>query len=117
MANHYKLPDKPKILDVGCGKGFLLYDFLKVIPQAEIYGIDSSSYALANSKDEIQDRLHLGSATELPWPDDYFDLVISITTLHNLFAYDLYSALREIERVGKNNKYIQILVIIGERHS
>lgn len=106
IADHYTLPEKPKILDIGCGKGFLLYDFLKIIPDAEIHGIDSSSYALANSKPEIQDRLRRGSAIELPWPDDYFDLVISINTLHCLQAQDLDRALREMERVGKLHKYL-----------
>ena len=106
MADHYELPPKPKILDIGCGKGFLLYDFLKVIPDAEIHGIDISHYAIANSKEEIRDRLQVGNATALPWPDNYFDLVISITTLHNLHAYDLEPALREMERVGKTNKYL-----------
>lgn len=106
MAEHYQLPAKPRILDIGCGKGFLLYDFLKVIPDAEIYGIDISPYAIANSKEEIRDRLEVGSATDLPWPDDHFDLVISITTLHNLHAYNLDPALREMERVGKSNKYL-----------
>ena len=106
MVEHYDLPSNPKILDIGCGKGFLLYDFLKVIPDAEIHGIDISSYAIANSKEEIRDRLQVGNATALPWPDNSFDLVISITTLHNLHAYDLDLALREMERVGKNNKYL-----------
>ena len=106
IVEHYQLPDKPKILDIGCGKGFLLYDFLKVIPDAEIYGIDISDYAIANSKLEIRDRLHVGNATDLPWDDNSFDLVISITTLHNLHAYDLDLALREMERVGKQHKYL-----------
>ena len=106
MAEHYQLPAKPKILDIGCGKGFLLYDFLKAIPDAEIYGIDISPYAIANSKEEIRDRLQVGSATALPWPDNHFDLVISINTFHCLHAYDLDPALREMERVGKTNKYL-----------
>ncbi len=106
MINHYTLPENPKILDIGCGKGFLLYDFLKLMPSAEVYGIDSSSYALSNCKPEIQNRLHFGSATELPWPDNYFDLVISINTLHCLHAQELDLALREMERVGKAQKYL-----------
>jgi len=106
MNSHYKLPDKPKILEVGCGKGFLLYDFLKVIPDAEIYGIDISEYAIKNSKPEVRNSLQIGDATNLPWPDNTFDLVISITTLHNLYAFDLYLALQEIERVSKQHKYI-----------
>jgi len=106
MAEYYSLPEKPKILDIGCGKGFLLYDFLKIMPDADIHGIDISEYAIANSKPEIRSKLQLGNATQLPWTDNTFDLVVSITTLHNLYAYDLDLALREIERVGKQHKYV-----------
>ena len=91
IADHYPLPAKPKILDIGCGKGFLLYDFLKVLPDAEIYGIDISDYAINNCKPEIRDRLKVGNAINLPWSDNTFDLVISINTLHNLHCYDLIS--------------------------
>ena len=108
LVAHYDLPLEPKILDIGCGKGYLLYDLLKVIPGARVYGIDISEYAISHSKPEIRDRLKVGSATTLPWPDKTFDLVVSITTLHNLYAYDLNQALREIERVGKDNKYVCI---------
>ena len=106
LVHHYDLPDNPKILDVGCGKGFLLFDLLKVRPDAQIYGIDISEYAIENSKEEIRDRLQIGNATDLPWPDDYFDLVISLNTFHNLYNYELADALREFERVGKEHKYL-----------
>ena len=106
MVKYYNLSKAPKILDIGCGKGFLLFDFLKVVPEAEIFGIDISEYAIENGKEEIKDRLQVGNATKLPWPDSYFDLVISINTFHNLHNYDLNKALREFERVGKDNKYI-----------
>ncbi len=106
MAEHYDIRPGDKILDVGCGKGFLLFDLTKVVPGVEVNGIDISTYALENAKEEVRDRLSVGDATSLPYPDHYFDLVISITTLHNLHAYDLDRALREIERVGKKNKYI-----------
>lgn len=106
FLNHYDLPENPKVLDVGCGKGFLLFDFLKIRPDAEIHGIDISEYAIANAKEEIKDRVQVGNATSLPWADDYFDLVISINTFHNLHNYELAQALKEFERVGKRNKYI-----------
>jgi len=106
MADHYGIKPGDKILDVGCGKGFLLYDFTLVVPGVEIYGIDISQYAIDNAKEEVRDRLQVGSATKLPWPDQHFDLVYSLNTLHNLHAYDLDPALREIERVGRKNKYI-----------
>ena len=106
MVEHYGIKPGDKILDVGCGKGFLLYDFTKVVPGLELHGIDISRYAIENSKEEIRDRLQVGNATSLPFPDNYFDFVYSITTLHNLHCYDLEKALREIERVGKKNKYV-----------
>jgi SAM-dependent methyltransferase len=106
MTEYYGIKAGDKILDVGCGKGFLLYDFTRVVPGVEVYGIDISSYAIENSKEEIRDRLQVGSATCLPWPDRSFDLVFSLNTLHNLPCYDLDAALREIERAGKQNKYV-----------
>jgi len=106
MAEHYGIKPGDKILDVGCGKGFLLYDFTKVMPGVEVYGIDISDYAIDNAKEEIKNHLQVGNSTSLPFQDNYFDLVISIATLHNLHNYDLDKALREIERVGKKNKYI-----------
>jgi len=106
MADYYGIKPGDKILDVGCGKGFLLFDFTKVVPGVEVYGLDISEYAIENSKEEIKGRLQLGNATSLPFEDHSFDFVCSITTLHNLHCYDLDKALREIERVGKKNKYI-----------
>jgi len=106
MAEHYGIRPGDRVLDVGCGKGFLLYDFTKVVPGLELYGLDISQYAIENAKDEIKDRLQVGNATSLPFPDHYFDFVYSITTLHNLHCYDLDKALREIQRVAKKNKYV-----------
>ena len=106
MVEHYGLKAGDRILDIGCGKGFLLYDFTRVMDGLELYGLDISEYALENAKPEIKERLTLGNANALPWPDKHFDFVYSITTLHNLHNYDLDRALREMERVGKNNKYV-----------
>ncbi|MGZ0080404.1 class I SAM-dependent methyltransferase [Methylomonas sp. YC3] len=106
MIDHYGIKPGDKILDVGCGKGFQLYEISLLVPGVEIYGIDISPYAIENAKEEIKDRLQVANANDLPFPDDYFDLVFSITTLHNLHNYDLDKALREMERVGKKNKYL-----------
>ena len=105
LIDHYQLPMDSKILDIGCGKGFFLYDFLQLRPNASVFGIDISKYAIKNAKDEIKSNLVLGNATSLPWEDNFFDLAISINTFHNLHCYELEKALKEIERVAKN-KYI-----------
>ena len=106
MAEHYGIKPGDKVLDVGCGKGYLLYDFTKVVPNLELHGIDISGYAIVNCKPEIKERVQVGNAIALPYPDKYFDFVYSITTLHNLHCYDLETALREIERVSKRHKYV-----------
>ena len=106
LKRYYQLSPESRILDIGCGKGYLLYDFLKVLPNAKVFGLEKSKYAIEHSKKEIKDNITFGCATYLPWPDNYFDLVISINTLHCLHNYDLDKALREMQRVGKKNKYL-----------
>jgi len=108
IANHYNLETGSKILDIGCGKGFLLYEFAQVITGAQVVGIDVSKYAIDNGKEEIQQFLQIGNATVLPFEDNTFDLVVSINTLHNLYNFDLKKALQEMERVGKQNKYLVV---------
>lgn len=108
MAKHYGLKAGDKILDVGCGKGFLLYEFTQVVPGIAVAGIDISSYAVENSKEEVRPFLQVGDAAKLPFRDKSFDFVYSITTLHNLKCDKLDKALRDIERVGKKNKYIVV---------
>lgn len=105
LKEFYNLKDDCKILDIGCGKGFFLFDFKKFMPNSDVYGLDISDYAIKNSKEEIKDKLTLGNAISLPWEDNFFDLVISLQTLHNLHNYDLEKALKEMERVGKD-KYL-----------
>src|SRR5262245_52791080 len=96
MARHYGLKRGDRVLDVGCGKGFLLYDFLQAVPGLEVRGLDLSAYAVENAKEELRPQLQIGHAKSLPFDDKSFDLVVSINTLHNLFCYELDAALREI---------------------
>ncbi|VAX23803.1 SAM-dependent methyltransferase [hydrothermal vent metagenome] len=108
LIETYSLKDNSKILDIGCGKGFLLHEFKKLLLGATVAGIDISTYAIANAKEDVKQNLTVGSAEEpYPFDDNEFDLVISITTLHNLGLPQLETALGEIERVGKN-KYIVV---------
>ena len=108
LIDHYGLQDGASILDVGCGKGFLLYELKKLLPNARIVGFDSSGYALENAKEEIKSDLFLHRAQDkYPFGENEFDLVISLTTLHNLEVFDLKSALSEMERVGKK-KYLVV---------
>lgn len=103
LLEHYKLNNSSKILDIGCGKGFLLYEIQKLIPNAEIHGLDISSYALENAPLGLNASLQLNSASEILFKNDYFDLAFSLNTLHCLNNVDLESALLEIKRVSKQS--------------
>lgn len=108
MAQHYGLKPGMRVLDVGCGKGFLLYEFTQAVPGISVAGIDVSSYAVENAKEEVRSGLQVGSASKLPFEDKSFDLVVTLATLHNLGLGDLWSAVSEIERVGRGGKYIMV---------
>ncbi|MCX6122155.1 MAG: class I SAM-dependent methyltransferase [Ignavibacteriales bacterium] len=105
MVNHYKLQENARILDIGCGKGFLLYEITKILPKAEVYGIDISNYAVENAKEEVKPRIKVGNAISLPFENNSFDYVYALGCMHNLYNFELFKALKEMERVGKQNKY------------
>ena len=86
----------------------MLYELKLLLPNAHIVGFDISKHGLANAKEEIRDNLFRYRAQDAyPFGDKSFDLVISLTTLHNLRLFELKTALAEIERVGKN-KYVML---------
>jgi SAM-dependent methyltransferase len=106
LIDIYSLKDGSRVLDVGCGKAFLLYEMKQILPGLEVHGFDISKHGLADAKPEIRDRLYRYRAQDrYPYGDKHFDLVISLTTLHNLRLFELETAVKEIERVGKS-KYI-----------
>lgn len=105
MIDLYDIRPGDRILDIGCGKGFMLYDWTKLLPGVEVYGLDISDYAISNAKPEVKDRLYLGSAVSLPWKDNHFKFAYSLNTLHNLHCYDLSHALKELQRIA-HNKYL-----------
>ncbi len=115
MAAHYGIEPGHRILDVGCGKGFLLYELSQVVPGVEVVGLDISDYAIEHAKEEVKPALKQGHAKKLPFENDSFDFVVSITTLHNLYLFDLMDALREIERVGRGGKYVVVESYRNER--
>ncbi len=108
IIRHFGLKPGDRVLDVGCGKGFLVKDLMKACPGLEAFGLDISEYALRHCEPETVGRLHLGNAVSLPFPDNSFRAVISINTVHNLERQDCVRALREFERLAPGKGYIQV---------
>lgn len=108
LIKYWNLNENSSVLDIGCGKGFMLYDLILEIPKIKIRGVDISNYAIKNAKNEIKDFVQVANARKLPFEDDSFDVVISINTIHNLEKEDCGKALREISRVSKKYSYITV---------
>jgi ubiquinone/menaquinone biosynthesis C-methylase UbiE len=105
---HYRLQPGMRVLDVGCGKGFLVKDLMLELPGLEAFGLDISRYALTHAPDELAGRLHLGTADDLPFADRSFDCVLSLNTIHNLDRAGAGRALGEIMRVSKGAAYVVV---------
>jgi ubiquinone/menaquinone biosynthesis C-methylase UbiE len=108
LRDHYGLASDARILDVGCAKGFTMYDFKRLMPEAEVLGLDISQYARDTALPEVKDAITVGDCASLPWPDKHFDLVISINTVHNLPRAGCIQAIREIERVSRGNSFLTV---------
>ncbi len=113
LIKQYKLDSNSKVLDVGCGKGFLLYEIKKLIPQIHVSGFDISRHGIKNAKQEIKKNLFIHDARKkFPIKNKYYDLVFSFNTLHNFRLPYLINSLREIQRVAKNS----FLLVEGYRN-
>jgi ubiquinone/menaquinone biosynthesis C-methylase UbiE len=108
IAAHFGLKSGMRVLDVGCGKGFLVKDLMLECAGVEVFGLDISRYALMHCPPELVGRLHLGSADSLPFPDASFDCVLSINTLHNLPRPRVLQALQEVQRLSGGRAYVQV---------
>lgn len=115
IAKFYNLKAGDRILDIGCGKAFLLYEFTRAVPGIQVQGIDVSEYGIEHGKTEIKSNLKVANATQLPFDDGTFDFVYSINVFHNLHNYELMAALQEIQRVSKQRRYVCVESYRNER--
>jgi ubiquinone/menaquinone biosynthesis C-methylase UbiE len=107
IVKEYNLKKGSKVLDIGCGKGFLVKDLIDL--GIDAYGLDISEYAIKNCENILTGRIHLGNAKKLPFKKNSFDFVISINCIHNLSRKNCIIALKEISRVSKNGKsFVQV---------
>tara|TARA_R110001606_G_scaffold363289_1_gene517304 strand:+ start:14451 stop:15101 length:651 start_codon:yes stop_codon:yes gene_type:complete len=106
IIKHFDLKPGARVLDVGCAKGFLVKDLCA--QGMDAFGVDISEYALIHCSPEIVGRLHLGTALNLPFPDDSFDCVLSLNTIHNFKRSDAITAMQEIQRLSGGAAFVQV---------
>lgn len=108
IIKKFKLNNKSKILDVGCGKAFILYEIKKILPKIKVIGFDISKHGIKNAPEEIRENLFIHKAqSKYPFQKNKFNLAVSTGCFHNLKINELKNALKEIQRVSKQT-YIMV---------
>lgn len=102
-VNRLEIEPGERILDLGCGTGVLIQRLLKMTPEIEVFGIDACAEMLEIAKQKLPEfvDLKLGSADNLPFPCNSFDVVVSTSAFH--YFRDPSQALQEAKRVLKPN--------------
>ena len=108
IIRHFDLKPGMRVLDVGCGKGFLITDLMLECPGLEAFGLDVSLYAITHAEPELAGRIHLGTAEKLPFADGSFDCVLSLNTIHNLARPRAITAMSEIQRLSGGRAFVQV---------
>ena len=104
LIDRYQLSEASSVLDVGCGKGYLLYELKRLLPGLTIAGFDISSHGIDDAQPEVRESLYIHRAEdEYPYADLTFDLVMSLGCLHNLRLPELEATIPEIQRVGRKS--------------
>jgi|TARA_B100001971_G_scaffold208992_1_gene231761 SAM-dependent methyltransferase len=108
FQKYFRLDSSSSVLDVGCGKGFMMHDLAEIIPGIMVKGVDVSEYAIQNTIDDMKQHVKVADAISLPFDDNSFQVVISINTIHNLDKDNCALALQEIERVSCGESFITV---------
>jgi len=108
FVEHFGLGAGSSVLDVGCGKGFMLHDFALLVPGITVKGVDVSQYAIDHTMEDMREHVQVADARRLPFPDKSVDVVIAINTIHNLEREECGQALREIERVARKGSFVTV---------
>ncbi len=104
-----KIKPTDKLLDVGCGTG------LTTIPwNCKRYGIDPSKKLLERAKQKNKVIYRLSSAENIPFKNNSFNIVISITAIQNFT--NIEKGLKEIKRVGKDRFILTFLKKSSKRN-
>jgi ubiquinone/menaquinone biosynthesis C-methylase UbiE len=97
-----------RVLDLGCGTGTLAIAALERQPRAAMHGIDADPDMLGRAREKaraagLEPDFTTGSATDLPYEDSSFDVVLSSLLFHHLNRDAKEAAAREVARVLRSD--------------
>jgi ubiquinone/menaquinone biosynthesis C-methylase UbiE len=102
------------VMDLGCGTGTLAIMVKQAQPSAEVFGLDADSEMLKvahakKHKDNLDITFDVGFTNQLPYPDAYFDRVLSSIMIHHLKTPDKEKTAHEIYRVLKPGGQLHVI--------
>jgi len=110
-----------RVLDLGCGTATLTILIKQAHPESEVVGLDGDLRVLEiamakTTKAGVDITLDHGMASQLPYPDDSFDRVLSSLVLHHLTTDNKHRALREAFRVLRSGGELHV-ADLGKPHN
>lgn len=103
-----------RLLDIGCAYGYFVGTFRK--NGVDAYGIDISEFAIEQACEEAKRYIFKAKAQDIPFPDNFFDLIVSWDTLEHIPEQDLPKATSEINRVGQRQRIvIATEILLGDK--
>ena len=116
LVSLFKSNSFKRLLDLGCGTGRHLLYFAQ--QGFEVYGLDGSPKGLDIAKNWLSEENKDANLTcqrieqKFPYPNEYFDVIISIQVIHHNYLKDIIVTAQEIDRILKPNGFIFITVPI-----
>jgi SAM-dependent methyltransferase len=104
----YSLKSDENILQINSEKGFLLKDLKNYNEKLNLFGTETSNYAIKNTVDEVNKNIIISSPNNLPFDDNYFDFVLALGVVYTASLDDAIKIIKEIVRVCKNNSFITL---------
>ena len=109
ISKEYNLGNKSSFLQLGCEKGFLLYDLKNLLPEIEIFGLETSDYAINHSMSDVKKFIKkTNNYLQLNFEDNKFDFVMALGVVYTHNLSDVISCLKEIQRVSKGKSFITL---------
>ena len=113
LISQMQIRPNDRVLDFGCGSLTLSIMAAQSHPQAEFFAVDIDENILTIAKEKLSHSgltIHVKQydGDRLPYPDNYFDRVMSSLVLHHLTLRQKYLALAEIHRVLKPSGEVHI---------
>lgn len=107
MIENYDLNNSSSIIDLGCGKGFMLAELKKRLPQAKLLGLDRSDYAISNAHEAVRENVKITDCRlALPFSDEEFDLAFSTGLIHNFQLGEAFGFLQEMKRISRQSYFM-----------